>query len=72
MKLMGQDQNAVMHETRCNASAGTVTDKDKGSVGMQQSGHGSTKRKNRCAESLPSGVCLIHTEGQMATDPFLL
>lgn len=21
-------------------------------------------------ESLPSGVCLIHNEGQMATDPF--
>lgn len=33
MKLMGQDLKAVMHERCCEGSAGTMTNRDKGSVG---------------------------------------
>lgn len=33
MKLMGQDLKAVMHERCCAGSAGTMTNRDKGSVG---------------------------------------
>lgn len=73
MKLMGQDLKAVMHE-RCYAGcSGTMTNRDKGSVGSNSVNMTMKKKEWISWMNLPSGVCLMaNNEGQMATDPFFL